>query len=162
MRTKMIIASALVFSCAFNAVAQTKAAVKPKEEKVAEAPAAGDDGLKLSEDQKKKMKDIRMRTQKEILPLKNQLGEKKARLKTLTSADKPDMNEINKTIDEMSALKAEIAKKRVASRIEIRSILTEEQRLMFDSREGRKGKPGKKAHRGEPRHHQRDRQFEKR
>lgn len=162
MRTKMIIASAIAFSCSLNAFAQTKTAAKPKAAAAAEAPKTEDDGMKLSEDQRKKMKEIHLRTQKEITPLKNQVGEKKARLKTLTSADQPDMNEINKTIDEMSALKAEMQKKRLASRMEIRALLTEEQRLQFDAREGRMRKAGKKAHKGERMHHQRNHHLERR
>src|SRR3989339_975255 len=102
-------------------------------------------GIKdLSDEQKQKIDKIKFANQKENLQLKNKLAEKKAQLKTLESADNADMSAINKIIDEMSALKAEMHKKRAAQKQEIRKILTEEQRLQFDIHGGKKGLKHKK------------------
>jgi Spy/CpxP family protein refolding chaperone len=96
----------------------------------------------LTEDQKKKIQDLKTPLHKEILPLKNQLAEKKVHLKTLQTAEKADLKSINSTIDEMTQLQSQIMKKRAAHTQAIRSILTDDQRIAFDMR----ASSGKKFH----------------
>lgn len=96
--------------------------------------------LDLSDDQKEKVDALRLNHQKEMLPLRNELNEKKAQLKTLETVEKADMSAINKLIDDMGMLKTKIAKLHASHRQDVRSVLTEEQRLMFDTRQGRKGR----------------------
>lgn len=86
----------------------------------------------ITEEQTKKIEALSTPHLKEILPLKNQIAEKKAQLNTLSTAEKADMTAINKKIDEIGALKTQILKSREAQKQEIRKILTEEQRLIFD------------------------------
>jgi Spy/CpxP family protein refolding chaperone len=88
----------------------------------------------LTDDQKKKIKELRTPLNKEILPLRNQLAEKRAHLKTLQIAEKVDMKSINNTIDEMSQLQSQIIKKEAAHTQAIRAILTDDQRIAFDMR----------------------------
>jgi Spy/CpxP family protein refolding chaperone len=88
----------------------------------------------LTEDQKTKLKELRTPHAKEVLPLKNQLAEKKAHLKTLQTAEKADLKSINSTIDEMTQLQSQIMKKRAAHTQAIRAILTDDQRIAFDMR----------------------------
>jgi Spy/CpxP family protein refolding chaperone len=88
----------------------------------------------LTEDQKKKIKELKTPLNKEVLPLKNQLAEKKAHLKTLQTAEKADLKSINSTIDEMTQLQSQIMKKHAAHTQAIRSILTDDQRIAFDMR----------------------------
>jgi len=90
----------------------------------------------LTDAQKEEMKTIRLNTMKTIQPLKNQLMEKKAHLNTLTTAEKADQKAINKQIDEISSLEASIQKVRAGSHQEVRSILTDEQRILFDAKRG--------------------------
>ena len=90
----------------------------------------------LTDDQQQKIKDLRLKHIKEVTPLKNELGEKKARMRTLQSADKQDLNAINKNIDEMASLRAQIQKKAAAHRAEVASLLTDEQRVFFNSHKG--------------------------
>lgn len=89
--------------------------------------------LDLTEDQKVKMNNLRLTHIKEMQVLRNQIGEKKARLRTLETADTPDMNAINGTIEDMGKLKTEMMKKRAAHKQEVRKLLTEEQRIIFDT-----------------------------
>jgi Spy/CpxP family protein refolding chaperone len=96
----------------------------------------------LTEDQKKKIKDLKTPMQKEILPLKNQLSEKKAHLKTLQTAEKADLKSINSTIDEMTQLQSQIMKKHAAHIQAVRALLTDEQRIAFDTRANH----GKRSH----------------
>lgn len=87
----------------------------------------------LTDDQKKKIEEFCLATKKEMNSIKNQMGEKQAHLKTLQDAEKADMTAINKTIDEISALKADMMKKHEATRQSIRGLLTEKQKTIFDS-----------------------------
>jgi Spy/CpxP family protein refolding chaperone len=105
----------------------------------------------LSPEQKTKIKAIRIQSQKEILPLKGQLGEKKAKLQTLEMAEKPDMAAINGLIDEMHALEGKISKLRAAQKQEIRKLLTTDQRVVFDTKFFNRGKI-KRNKQGTPRH----------
>jgi len=115
-------------------------------------------GLNLSEDQLSKMKTIRLDLQKELLPIKNKLGENKARYRTLTTAENADMKAINKLIDDNSQLTASMAKLKAANHQTVRQLLTEDQRILFDSRDMRRvkkhGQQGRRAERGKKRHKQ--------
>jgi len=94
----------------------------------------------LTEEQQEKIKAIRLETQKQKLPLQNELREKKARMSTLTTAENPDMKAINKLIDEMGAIKVKMEKIQAAQHQEVRKQLTEDQRVVFDSHAGQRWK----------------------
>jgi len=98
----------------------------------------------LTDEQQQKINDLRVKHIKDVTPLKNELGEKRAKMRTLQSADKPDLNAINKLIDEMAAVRAQIQKKAAAHRVEVASLLTEEQRVYFNTHQGRKFDKGMK------------------
>ena len=103
----------------------------------------------LSDDQKEEIKAIMLANREKIMPLQNQLNEKRARLKTLRTSDEVNMDAINEVVDEMSDLRSEIMKQRLSSEQQIRELLTDEQRVVFDSRRG------KAKHWGMRRHHMR-------
>jgi Spy/CpxP family protein refolding chaperone len=88
----------------------------------------------LTEDQKTQIEKLRVVHMKEMQTAKNLVAENRARYQTLMTADKPDISAINKNIDEYSALQADMMKKQAAHRQEIRKLLNDEQRLIFDSR----------------------------
>lgn len=87
----------------------------------------------LTEDQKAKIKDLRIAFMKEIQPIHNQMGELKAKQKSLTSVDKPDMKAINSNIDEITKLQNQLMKATVNHRMQVRNLLTDEQKLIFDT-----------------------------
>ena len=87
----------------------------------------------LTEDQQKKIADLRVTHQKEMLALRNQMGELKAKQNTLSTADKPDMKAINANIDEITKLQNQILKNAAEHKQQVRSLLTDEQRLWFDT-----------------------------
>lgn len=97
------------------------------------------DALKLTDQQIEKMDALKLKTLKETQKLKNEIAEKQARLHTLSTADKADMNAINKTIDEISVLRAGIQKIHMAQRQEVRKLLSDDQRIIFDARPMRGG-----------------------
>lgn len=87
----------------------------------------------LTETQKSDMKNIHINAQKEILPLNNEIGEKEAKLRTLTTVDSPDITEINKYIEEIGDIRTKIKKIEMAAHLNTRKLLNEEQRLIFDT-----------------------------
>lgn len=97
----------------------------------------------LTPEQDKEIRKLNTAFHKEAMQIKNQIAEKKARLQTLRTADKADMAAIDKTIDELAALKTQLMKKKERRRQEIRALLNDEQRLFFDSKAGKMGKKGK-------------------
>lgn len=112
----------------------------------------GGNGLDLTDAQKETFKQGMLDMQKQLQPIRNQLGEAHAHQKTLTTADKPDMAAINKNIEKMSGLKTEMAKIQTKYHLEMRAQLTDEQRLKFDRFEHRKkdgNRPEGMKHRGD-------------
>lgn len=93
----------------------------------------------LTEEQKQKMETVHLAVQKDILPIKNQINEKEAKLKTLQTADKVDMKSIYAVIDEVSGLKSKIAKRQAEAHQSIRELLTDDQRIVFDNHFGKRG-----------------------
>ncbi|PKP06761.1 MAG: hypothetical protein CVU10_04170 [Bacteroidetes bacterium HGW-Bacteroidetes-5] len=89
---------------------------------------------KFTQEQRESIKALRFELEKEMVQVQNQLGEKKAQLKTLQQVDKPDMKAINSKIDEITSLQNKMMKAKAANTAKIRSLLTDEQRLMFDKR----------------------------
>jgi len=90
----------------------------------------------LTADQKTKIDALRTKHQKEITPLRNELAEKQAHLNTLESAEKVDKDAINKTIDEIATLQGKIMKLRVNHRLEVSALLTDDQKVYFNSHHG--------------------------
>lgn len=98
-------------------------------------PLAGIPGL--TDEQKENIKALHVEHRKAVLPLENQLDEKMARLKTLTTAESIDFKQIDATVDEITGINNTMMKKRIRHGQEIRKILTDEQRIVFDSRVGK-------------------------
>jgi Spy/CpxP family protein refolding chaperone len=116
-------------------------------------------GLELTEAQQEKAEAIKFNMRKAALPIQNQLGENEAKMRTLTTAEDADIKAINKLIDENAELKADLAKLRAANHQEFRKMLTEEQRLKFDSQAQRRMRKGAMHHRGERQQQGQGRQF---
>ena len=93
----------------------------------------------FTDEQKEQVKQLRLETAKKVKPLKNELHELMAHQQTLTTSDNADLKAINKNIDKMSDIKSDIAKLMAAQHQEIRSLLTEEQLIKFDSMKGKRG-----------------------
>jgi len=99
-------------------------------------------GLNLSEEQLQKIGELRTKNLKEMLPITNEMQEKRAHLKTLTTAERVNQKEIDKVIDEIAMLTAKQMKAKIAHQQEMRSLLTEEQRVIFDSKSFGQGRNG--------------------
>mgnify|MGYP005839199893 CR=1 FL=1 len=90
-------------------------------------------GLDLTEDQMTKVKELRTKNLKEMQPIRNLMQEKKARMRTLTTSETFNQKEVDKVVDEITELTSKQMKLRIAHRQEFRSLLTDEQRVIFDS-----------------------------
>lgn len=99
----------------------------------------------LTEEQEEQLQKIRIEHLKVMLPLRNQLAEKEARLRTLSTADDVDMKKINQTIEEIGEIRVQMMKQRAVHQQEIRKLLTEKQRVFFDSHPPRQHR---RAHKG--------------
>ena len=93
----------------------------------------------LDDQQREEIMKIRTEQLKERTQTRNLLNEKRAKLEVLQTADKPDMKEINKVIDEIAAVQAQEMKAQAASRQKIRSLLTDEQRAYYDAQAVNRG-----------------------
>ena len=102
----------------------------------------GDNGLNLTEEQQKQVKDLRLAHMKELQPLRDQLVENKAHQRTLMNAENPDEKAIYKNIDQATKLQNEMAKLNVDFHLKFKSLLSEEQKIMFQSRKDKFGQRG--------------------
>ena len=99
--------------------------------------------LNLSEDQIKKLQDLRLEYQKETLELKNALRAKQLELQALLASNEVDENKASSIVEEIGKLSTDIWKKSIHYRLEMRKILTEEQwnkLLFYRHLGGRRGK----------------------
>lgn len=93
----------------------------------------------LTVDQEKKINELRTVHLKEMTNYRNDLAIKQAELQKFKSTDKPDMNLINKTIDETGKLTTEMQKNQVAHQLTVHNLLTDEQKIAFDNRRRNSG-----------------------
>lgn len=88
----------------------------------------------LTEEQRGQIKALKTEERKELLAVNNQIREQKARLRTLTTADKYDTKAVDKTVDELSKLEKTKLSAQLKYKQQMRELLTDEQRLAFDTR----------------------------
>ena len=89
--------------------------------------------LNLTEEQRKTMQEMRLNHKKELIPIQAKLKEKQLDLKAEMMADEPNQSKINAIVDDLAKLRAEVQKKKIAHRLAIRNILTDEQRKIWDA-----------------------------
>ncbi len=103
----------------------------------------------LTDEQEQKISDLRTAYVKEMNTYRSDLSIKRAELQKLQTADDADMNKINSKIDEIGKIMTEMSKSKAAHHQKVRALLTDEQRVLFDSRHNRRMRPGMKMRRGE-------------
>jgi len=107
----------------------------------------------LSDEQKEQIKQLRVEMMKNSIPVKNELNEKRARLRTLTTGNKVDVKGAEKVLADIEELKTKQAKQQVRVRVEIRKLLNDEQRVMFDAHAGMVNKERGRANFHHGQHH---------
>lgn len=144
MKTKILsLALIAIFAISFTAMAQRqdrKSRAPQQRQMMADRAdrARGNFETFFTEEQQEKIKELRLESSKEIQPLRNELNELRAKQQTLTSAEKADLNAINKNIDQMADVQAKIQKIQAKQQQEIRSMLDDEQRIKFDEMKTRR------------------------
>lgn len=86
----------------------------------------------LTEDQKTKSDRMHLELKKAMSVLEAKVKLKEAELNGMVTKDRPDTNAIHGKITEIAELKKEMMTKKYDHILEMRSILTPEQRLSFD------------------------------
>lgn len=93
--------------------------------------------LNLSNEQKEAFKQSMLALQKEMKPIRNELGEVMAHQRTLVTADQPDLKAIDKNLDKIGELKTKMEKIQTKNRLAMRAQLTPEQQMKFDMMKGK-------------------------
>lgn len=93
----------------------------------------------LTAEQSEAIVSLRNELKKDLLQINNQLAEKRAQLKTLQQTEKPNLKAIDSKIDEITDLQNKKMKLVARTEAKIRENLTEEQRLQYDLRKGKRG-----------------------
>ena len=88
--------------------------------------------LKLTEEQRKSFREINSNHLSVTKPLKKEMKKKKLEMQLEKMEDKIDVTTINKLIDEISDLEAEMRKSEFIRNLEIRSLLDDEQQMRLD------------------------------
>ena len=90
-----------------------------------------DYGLNLTSEQMARIQTLRLEFQKEILSLRTQLQTQYLELRTMY-LNEIDQAKINAKIDQISKLEVEFEQKFMAHQAQIRDLLTDEQKVLFD------------------------------
>ena len=88
--------------------------------------------LNLTEEQRKSFIEINSNHLSVTKPLKKEMKKKKLEMQLEKMEDKIDVTTINKLIDEISDLEAEMRKSEFIRNLEIRSLLDDEQQMRLD------------------------------
>jgi Spy/CpxP family protein refolding chaperone len=91
----------------------------------------------LTEEQETQIASLRLTHLKEIQPLKSEMAINRAKIDALMIQDNPDMKALNALIEANGKLRTEIQQKNVAQRLAVRKLLTDEQKISYDSGKGR-------------------------
>lgn len=93
----------------------------------------------LSEDQKSEIQDLRLNFLREMQQNRNERDVLRAENKKLASAVNFDQKAIDKNIDQQTAMMNSTMKAQSSHRQEVRNLLNDDQKLVFDSRTARMG-----------------------
>lgn len=97
----------------------------------------------LTDEQRSKLAKLKLDHMKVKAPLKAKIKSLKVDLAMLVIADKPDVNAINKKIDELTKLKNEKMKQKYEYIAAKRKVLTPDQQVLFDMHIIKKAMHGK-------------------
>lgn len=101
--------------------------------------------LNLTDAQKDQMKFMRIDHEKSIKSDQQTLKLKMVELSNLVSNDAPNQKDVNRLTDEIGGLQTALLKAQIDHRIEVRTLLDEEQKLKFDKMKIGRGPGGKRG-----------------
>lgn len=101
----------------------------------------------LTDEQESKIEKLRTAHMAKRTEFRNQMREKIAQLNSLTSGDNVDMKQAEKVSDNIASLRGKMLKERINHRNDIRSLLTDEQKVYFDNHKHKSKRKLGKSHR---------------
>lgn len=96
---------------------------------------APEDRLQLTDEQTTKMEALRIDFHKLAQPMENQLGEKRAALRSLTTVENPDRKKVETLVTEIGKLENSLMLARVNHKLDVRALLDDRQKVIFDQKE---------------------------
>ena len=112
--------------------------------------------LNLTAEQQEQIDELQTDFQKQAIDLRADLQKLQLELREQMQADQPNKRAIDATLDKLSAKQSELHKLRVYHQLDVRTLLTPEQRQIFDARPHRQDfgmgrerghRPGGRMHR---------------
>lgn len=88
--------------------------------------------LDLTDEQQSQMEDLRLKFEKEKLPLQSQIQKLRSDLKLELVKDQFDQKKVDQLVDQINSARKEIQKKRISHMREVRNILNDDQKKKFD------------------------------
>lgn len=101
--------------------------------------------LNLTDAQKEEIKMLRIEHEKAIKNDQQTLKLKRVELSNLVANDDPNQKDVNRLTDEIGGLQTALLKAQIAHRIEVRTLLDDEQKLKFDKMKIGRGPGGKRG-----------------
>lgn len=101
--------------------------------------------MQLSEDQLAQVTKLQLALTENNLSLHNELDVMRAQMQALRTGDKQNLKDISNLIDDMSATQAQIRKNAAKHQLAVRALLTDDQKVMFDARQGNRGNRGNRS-----------------
>ena len=95
--------------------------------------------MQLSEEQQVQIKDLRTALVAKNLELRNDLGVMRAQMQALRTGNNQNLKDVSSLIDDMSVAQAQIRKNAAEHQLAVRALLTDDQKVMFDARQGNRG-----------------------
>lgn len=147
MKTQQLIISTLLiflFAGIFDSQAQRRG------ERANRGPAANQAECvipDLTEEQQNQINELRTKRIKASTQHRANMAELRAKKRSLSIADTPDMNKVNAVIDDMAEMRSANLKENAAHRQAVREILTDEQRVIYDSRHANRQGRGQQMYR---------------
>jgi Spy/CpxP family protein refolding chaperone len=89
--------------------------------------------LDLTESQKDQIEQVRLAYLKDVQPIKDEVKINRARINALLKTDDPDMQQIVSLVEANGKLLTQLQVKRIEQKIEVRGLLTDEQKIIFDT-----------------------------
>ena len=101
--------------------------------------------LELSETQQKQIEKLRLEFQKKISPLQDKARSLKNAYRLMVIDEKVSESGLKNQLKKISSIRQELALKRAMHKRQVRSLLTEEQKVKFDQQFLSGPKPGKRG-----------------
>ncbi len=135
---KLLVAIIVVLGLSLSVMAQPqKRRQMPQQSMKAQS---GFQSLDLTEDQQDQIKQIHLAHMKDVQPLIDELKINRAKINAILNNDDPDMKQIVSLVETDAKLLTRIQVKSIEQKINVRSHLSEEQKIIFDAYSEKMGK----------------------